>query len=165
MFTDAIGREWQLATAQLDFVMPERFGLEYTDESGQKQTPVMIHRAIAGSLERFLSVIIEHFAGAFPLWLAPVQVVIIPVSDKFNDYGHEVLECLQNEGIRVELDNDSETLGKRIRVAQKAKIPYMLVVGEKEMTDKTVSVRSRDNGDDGVIDVDDLIIKLKTEIK
>ncbi len=165
MFTDAIGREWQLATAQLDFVMPERFELEYTDESGQKQTPVMIHRAIAGSLERFLSVIIEHFAGAFPLWLAPVQVVIIPVSDKFNDYGHEVLECLQNEGIRVELDNDSETLGKRIRVAQKAKIPYMLVVGEKEMTDKTVSVRSRDNGDDGVIDVDDLIIKLKTEIK
>ena len=164
MFTDAIGREWQLATAQLDFVMPERFGLEYTDENGDKQTPVMIHRAIAGSLERFLSVIIEHFAGAFPLWLSPVQAVVIPVSDKFNDYGQSVVERLQSEGFRVELDNDSETLGKRIRVAQKSKIPYMLVVGEKEVADDTVAVRSRDNGDEGVVSVDDFISKLKKEI-
>jgi len=165
MFTDAIGREWQLATAQLDFVMPERFGLEYTDETGEKQTPVMIHRAIAGSLERFLSVIIEHFAGAFPLWLSPVQAVVIPVSDKFNDYGQSVVERLQAEGFRAELDNDSETLGKRIRVAQKAKTPYMLVVGEKEVNDKTVAVRSRDNGDEGVINVDEMITKMQTELK
>ncbi len=164
MFTDAIGREWQLATAQLDFVMPERFGLEYTDENGNKQTPVMIHRAIAGSLERFLSVIIEHFAGAFPLWLSPVQAVVIPVSDKFNDYGQSVVERLQSEGFRVELDDDSETLGKRIRIAQKSKIPYMLVVGEKEVADNTVAVRSRDNGDEGIIRVDDFIKKIKKEI-
>ena len=164
MFTDAIGREWQLATAQLDFVMPERFGLEYTDENGNKQTPVMIHRAIAGSLERFLSVIIEHFAGAFPLWLSPVQAVVIPVSDKFNDYGQSVVERLQSEGFRVELDDDSETLGKRIRIAQKSKIPYMLVVGEKEVADNTVAVRSRDNGDEGIISVDDFIKKIKKEI-
>ncbi len=164
MFTDAIGREWQLATAQLDFVMPERFELEYVDEHGEKQTPVMIHRAIAGSLERFLSVIIEHFAGAFPLWLSPVQAVVIPISDKFNDYGQSVVERLQAEGFRIELDNDSETLGKRIRVAQKARIPYMLVVGEKEVTDNTVSVRGRDNGDEGVIDIDKFIEKIKQEI-
>ncbi len=164
MFTDAIGREWQLATAQLDFVMPERFGLEYTDENGDKQTPVMIHRAIAGSLERFLSVIIEHFAGAFPFWLSPIQAVVIPVSDKFNDYGQSIVERLQSEGFRVELDNDSETLGKRIRVAQKAKTPYMLVVGEKEVADGTVAVRSRDNGDEGVTSVDDFIKKIQKEI-
>ncbi len=165
MFTDAIGREWQLATAQLDFVMPERFELEYVDEHGEKQTPVMIHRAIAGSLERFLSVIIEHFAGAFPLWLSPVQVIVIPVSDKFNDYGQSVVERLQQESFRADLDNDSETLGKRIRVAQKAKIPYMLVVGEKEVAANTVSVRGRDNGDEGVIDIDKFIEKIKQEIK
>jgi len=165
MFTDAIGREWQLATAQLDFVMPERFGLEYTDENGDKQTPIMLHRAIAGSLERFLSVIIEHFAGAFPLWLSPVQAVVIPVSDKFNDYGQSVIERLQAEGFRAELDNDSETLGKRIRAAQKVKTPYMLVVGEKEVADTTVAIRSRDNGDEGVISIDDFIEKMKKEIK
>ncbi len=164
MFTDAIGREWQLATAQLDFVMPERFGLEYTDENGDKETPVMIHRAIAGSLERFLSVIIEHFAGAFPLWLSPIQVVIMPVSDKFNNYAKKVETRLIASGIRTELDNDSETLGKRIRVAQKAKTPYMLVVGEKEVADSTVAVRSRDNGDEGVVSIDDFIEKLKQEI-
>jgi len=164
MFTDAIGREWQLATAQLDFIMPKRFELEYVDENGEKQTPVMIHRAIAGSLERFLSVIIEHFAGAFPLWLSPVQAVVIPVSDKFDDYGQSIVERLQTEGFRAELDNDSETLGKRIRVAQKAKTPYMLVVGEKEVTNNTVAVRSRDNGDEGVIDIDDFVQKMKEEI-
>ncbi len=164
MFTDALGREWQLATAQLDFVMPERFGLEYTDENGDKQTPVMIHRAIAGSLERFLSVIIEHFAGAFPLWLSPVQAVVIPVSDKFDDYGKNVVEKLQQAGFRAELDNDSETLGKRIRVAQKVKTPYMLIVGEKEITDNTVAVRSRDNGDEGVISIDEMIAKMQEEI-
>lgn len=163
MFKDALGREWQLATAQLDFVMPERFGLEYTDEKGEKQTPVMLHRAIAGSLERFLSVMIEHFAGAFPFWLSPVQVAIIPVSDKFNGYGKEVADQFTVAGMRVELYDESETLGKRIRIAQKEHVPYMLVVGEKEMTDKTVAVRTRENGDEGTVTVDELIAKLVEE--
>lgn len=157
MFKDAIGREWQLATAQLDFVMPERFGLRYTDATGAEQTPVMIHRAIAGSLERFLSVIIEHFAGAFPLWLAPTQAVIIPVSEKFADYAERVRAQLSAANLRVTVDNQSDTLGKRIRAAQKEKIPYMLIVGEKEVADGTVSVRSRDDGDDGVHTVADFI--------
>jgi threonyl-tRNA synthetase len=163
MFRDAIGREWQLATAQLDFVMPERFGLEYTDETNTKQTPVMLHRAIAGSLERFLSVIIEHFAGAFPFWLSPVQVVVIPVSDKFNDYGKDVCDRLTQENFRVELYSQSETLGKRIRIAQKEKTPYILVVGEKEVADKTVSIRSQKNDDEGTTSVDDLITKLRSQ--
>ncbi len=157
MFKDAIGREWQLATAQLDFVMPERFGLRYTDATGTEQTPVMIHRAIAGSLERFLSVIIEHFAGAFPLWLAPTQAVIIPVSEKFADYAERVRAQLSAANLRVTVDNQSDTLGKRIRTAQKEKIPYMLIVGEKEVTDGTVSVRSRDDGDGGTHTVADFI--------
>ncbi len=160
MFRDAIGREWQLATAQLDFVMPERFGLEYTDEANSKQTPVMIHRAIAGSLERFLSVIIEHFAGAFPLWLSPVQIAVIPVSEKFNDYGKSVCDALSEAEFRTELYDQSETLGKRIRLAEKEKMPYILVVGEKEVADKTVSVRSRDNGDEGVVALTSFISKL-----
>lgn len=146
LFKDAIGREWQLATAQLDFVMPERFGLSYVDADGAAQTPVMIHRAIAGSLERFLSVMIEHFAGAFPLWLSPVQVVVIPVSEKFAAYARDVHEALVAADVRAAIDDSAETLGKRIRAAQKEKIPYMLVVGEKEVADGTVAVRSRDDG-------------------
>ena len=164
MFKDAIGREWQLATAQLDFVMPARFGLSYTDADGAERTPVMIHRAIAGSLERFLSVIIEHFAGAFPLWLAPVQVVVIPVSDKFADYAATVHTKLTAADIRATLDNQSDTLGKRIRNAQKEKIPYMVVVGEKEVADGTVSVRSRDDGDGGVHTVDDFLVILHNQL-
>lgn len=146
LFKDAIGREWQLATAQLDFVMPERFRLSYVDADGAAQTPVMIHRAIAGSLERFLSVMIEHFAGAFPLWLSPVQVVVIPVSEKFAAYARDVHEALVAADVRAAIDDSAETLGKRIRAAQKEKIPYMLVVGEKEVADGTVAVRSRDDG-------------------
>lgn len=165
MFKDAIGREWQLATAQLDFVMPARFGLSYTDANGTERTPVMIHRAIAGSLERFLSVIIEHFAGAFPLWLAPVQVVVIPVSDKFADYAAAVHAQLTTADIRATLDNQSDTLSKRIRNAQKEKIPYMVVVGEKEIADGTVSVRSRDDGDSGVHTVDAFIDALHKQLK
>ncbi len=161
MFKDAIGREWQLATAQLDFVMPERFALRYTDAAGEEQTPVMIHRAIAGSLERFLSVIIEHFAGAFPLWLAPTQVVIIPVSEKFADYAESVRAQLEAADLRVTVNNQSDTLGKRIRTAQKEKIPYMLIVGEKEIADSTVSVRSRDDGDAGVHTVTSFIATIQ----
>jgi len=161
MFKDALGREWQLATAQLDFVQPERFELEYTDSEGEKKRPVMIHRAIAGSMERFLSVIIEHFAGAFPLWLSPVQMTIIPVTSDFDDYGREVRQKLQREGFRVELSNESETLGKRVRSAQKAKIPYMLVVGEKETKTGGVGVRSRELGDEGEILLDEFIAHAK----
>lgn len=161
MFRDAIGREWQLATAQLDFVMPTRFGLEYTDEKNEKQTPVMIHRAIAGSLERFLSVIIEHFAGAFPLWLSPTQIVVIPVSDKFIDYAREIESHLLSAGYRTELYTQSDTLGKRIRLAQNEKIPYMLIIGEKEMNDRTISIRSRDCGDEGISDISSFITKLQ----
>ncbi len=157
MFKDALGRERQLGTAQLDFVMPQRFGLTYTDADGNKQTPVMIHRAIAGSLERFMAIAIEHFAGAFPFWLAPVQVVIIPVSDTFADYGATVLAILRDSNIRAELRNDAETLGRRIRAAQKEKIPYMLIVGEKEVAAQTVAVRSRDTGDEGSATVDAFI--------
>ena len=161
MFRDAIGREWQLATAQLDFIMPERFKLEYTDETNTKQTPVMLHRAIAGSLERFLSVIIEHFAGAFPLWLSPVQIAVIPVSEKFSDYAQTVVDQLRKKDYRVDLYGESDSLGKRIRRGQNEKVPYMLVVGEKEATDKTVAIRSRDNGDQGVVSVEEFLSQIK----
>ncbi len=164
MFKDALDREWQLATIQLDFVQPERFNLEYTDIDGEKKRPVMIHRAIAGSLERFLSVIIEHFAGAFPLWLSPVQMTIIPVTSDFDEYGTEVRRKLQREGFRVEISNESETLGKRIKLAQAAKTPYMLIVGEKESKTGSVAVRSREDGDQGEIILDDFIEQTKSII-
>ncbi len=141
VFKDALGREWQLATVQVDFVQPERFKLEYTNENGEKERPVMIHRAVAGSLERFMSVIIEHFAGAFPSWLAPVQAQILPVSDKHEEYAQEVVKQIQSSGGRVEIIPASETLGKRIREGQMMKIPYLLVVGDTEAEEKTVTVR------------------------
>ena len=140
-FRDAIGREWQLATVQVDFVQPERFGLEYINEQGEKERPIMIHRAVAGSLERFLSVIIEHFAGAFPVWLAPVQAQILPVADAHANYASEVRSTLKAAGIRAELIAADETLGKRIREGQVKKIPYLLVVGEQEAADGSVTVR------------------------
>lgn len=164
MFKDAIGREWQLATAQLDFVMPERFGLEYTDNEGNKQTPVMIHRAVAGSLERFMAVIIEHFAGNFPLWLAPQQVAIIPVSEAHNEYASEIFKSLQEAGLRVEMDDSSESMGKKIRQAKKMKLPYFIVIGDKEIETKTVTLESRDTGEPVVISVNELLDKLHTEM-
>ena len=162
---DSLGRQWQLSTIQFDFNLPERFKMSFTNNKGAEEQPYMIHRALFGSIDRFMGILIEHYAGAFPLWLSPVQAVVIPVSDKFNDYGKDVVNKLCEEGFRVKLDNDSETLGKRIRVAQKAKIPYMLVVGEKEVTDNTLAVRSRDNGDEGVISIGDFIKKMKKEVK
>jgi len=141
MAVDALGREWQLATPQLDFVQPKRFGLTYIDEEGKEQTPVMIHFALMGSIERFLSVYIEHTAGAFPLWLAPVQATIIPVSEKFTTYGKKLREEFLANNIRATLANADETLGKRIREAEVQKIPYILVVGEKEKQNATVNVR------------------------
>ncbi len=164
MFKDSLEREWQLATIQLDFSMPERFELKYTDKDGSIKTPVMIHRAIAGSLERFLSVIIEHLAGEFPLWLSPLQIMIIPVSEKFNTYGEEVLAKMKEANIRVEIDTSNDTLGKRIRGAEIQKTPYVLVVGGKEAEAKTVSVRSREKGDEGAIELDKFIGNIKDEV-
>lgn len=142
--TDSIGRTWQCGTIQLDFQLPQRFEAEYIGENGQKYRPIMIHRVVFGSIERFIGILIEHFAGKFPLWLAPVQVRVLPVSDKFMDYGREVADALKAKHIRVELDERNEKLGYKIREARKDRIPYMLIVGAKEEEQKMVSVRKRD---------------------
>jgi len=163
MFKDAIGREWQLATVQLDFIMPERFGLEFTNDKGEKETPVMIHRAIAGSLERFLSVMIEHFAGAFPTWLSPVQVHILPVADVHMKYAQKLLGQCKEAGIRVEISEPSDSLGKRIRLGKTQKVPYLLVVGDEEENNNTVSIESRDAGKLDAESIDEFIKRIKTE--
>ncbi len=165
MFKDALGRETQLATVQLDFATPKRFELVYTDSEGNEMNPVMIHRAIFGSFERFIMILIEHFAGAFPLWLAPEQVRIIPVSDKFNEYGEKVKAQLMEAGLRVTLDDASESLGKRIRNAEVMKVPYVLVVGEKEVKSKMVAVRKYGKGDLGSKQADELVTTLVKSIK
>lgn len=165
MFKDSIGREWQLATVQLDFSMPERFGLKYIDNNGHTETPIMIHRAIAGSLERFMSVIIEHYAGAFPFWLSPIQAVIIPVGEKFNDYGEKVLAELKNSGIRAEMDKNNETLGKKIRANKTKKIPYLLVVGEKEKEAGTVAVNFRDKEKQETLPTEEFVKLVQKEIE
>ncbi len=164
MFKDAIGRERQLATAQLDFVMPKRFGLEYTDNEGKKQTPVMIHRAIAGSLERFMAIMIEHFAGNFPLWLCPMQIAVIPVADVHAEYATEVAEILLQQNFRVDLDTSNESMGKKIRNAKKMKLPYFIVIGDKEVEGKTLTLESRDTGESISITIDELMTKLNTEV-
>ncbi len=164
MFKDALGRETQLATIQLDFAMPKRFELTYTDKDGSDKSPVMIHRAILGSFERFMMLLIEHFAGAFPLWLAPEQVRIVPVSDKFNEYAKSVHEKLHKEGVRVKLDDDSESLGKRIRTAEKLKVPMIMVVGEKEQQSNSVAIRRHGVGDEGSKSLDEAISSILEEI-
>ena len=160
MAYDALGREWQLATIQLDFNQPARFGLEYTDKDGTKKTPVMIHRAILGSVERFMSVLIEHFAGAFPVWLAPVQVQIIPIAEKHVDYGQKLVQLLKEKGLRAEIDDHNETMQSKIRAAQVQKIPYMFVVGDREMENNQVSVRLRSGESYSAQNVADTIDKL-----
>ncbi len=159
MVTDAMDREWQVATIQLDFNQPARFNLTYTDKDGQSKQAVMIHRAIYGSLERFLSVLIEHFAGDFPLWLAPVQVAILPISEKFADYGRAVATKLQSQAIRAWVDESSESIGKKIRTAETQKIPLMLIVGQKEIDSQAVSVRARKDGDQGSMSLEELTNK------
>jgi threonyl-tRNA synthetase len=156
MVKDSLGREWQFSTIQLDFNMPKRFDLKYITEQGVKKTPVMVHRAFMGSIERFMAMLIEHYAGAFPLWLAPEQVWIVPVSDKFVDYANKVKEQLQSTipSSRVVIKSENETLGKKIREGETQKIPYLLVVGEKEKTKATVSPRKRGKGDLGPMKVD-----------
>lgn len=159
MFKDSLEREWQLGTVQIDFVMPERFGLEYTGEDGKKEQPVMIHRAIAGSLERFMSIIIEHFAGSFPVWLSPVQAVLLPVGGAHKEYAREILGELKKRGVRAELDERDESLGKRIRDARVAKTPYLLVVGEKEVSSNTVTAEGRE-GSLGSMNIEGFIERL-----
>lgn len=164
---DALGRKWQLATIQLDFQQPARFELEYVSDDGSRKTPVVIHRAILGSFERFMAIIIEQFAGSFPLWLAPVQVKVIAISEKHVDYAHEVAKKLEQMllGIRVEIDERNESMGKKIREAAKQKIPYLAVVGDKEIEDKAVAVRGRGDQDLGSISIDEFAKRLKEEIE
>ena len=162
---DCIGRTWQCGTIQLDFQLPQRFELEYIGADGEKHRPIMIHRVVFGSIERFIGILIEHFAGAFPTWLAPVQVKVLPISEKYMDYAENVKKKLDEAGIRVELDTRSEKIGYKIREAQQAKIPYMLVVGQKEEEDGTVAVRSRAAGDEGTKSLDAFITDIQKEIE
>ena len=161
----AIGKEFTLATNQVDFAVPEKFGLEYVDEEGNSQTPLCIHRAPLGTHERFIGFLIEHFGGNFPLWLAPVQVMVLPLSDKFIDYANFVVKSLKDEGIRVKLNDRSDKIGSKIRQAELDKVNYMLIVGEKESTDGTVSIRKRFDGDLGVKPLDDYKKLIVDEIK
>ena len=162
---DCLGREWQMGTVQVDFQLPLRFNLSYIDSDGNKKTPILIHRALFGSFERFIGIITEHFAGAFPVWLSPVQVKVMPISDSQIPYAKEVLKTLENEGIRVELDDRQEKIGYKIREAQLQKLPYMLILGEKEVEAKAVGVRVRKEGDIGKMSLDDFINRVKEDVK
>ena len=165
MFRDAIGKEIQIPTVQIDFATPKRFGLSYTDKNGKPKTPVMVHRAILGSYERLIALLIEHYAGAFPLWLSPVQVAVIPISEKHDDYAKKIEKQLKDNNIRIELKNQNETLGKKIREAETQKISYLLIVGDKEISANTVSIRQRGKGDMGQMELDKFLNKIKQEIK
>jgi threonyl-tRNA synthetase len=165
MSKDSIGREWQLSTIQLDFIIPKRFNLSYIDAEGKEVVPVMIHRAIIGSPERFLGVLIEHYAGAFPVWLSPVQVVILPISEKFKEYASSIEVLLNASNIRVEINDSANSLGKRIREAEKQKTPYMIVVGEKEEKENLVAIRKRGVKQQEVLAVGEFIKKIKKEIE
>ena len=161
---DSIGRTWQCGTIQLDFQLPQRFELEYIGKDGEKHRPIVIHRVIFGSIERFIGILIEHFAGKFPTWLAPVQVKVLPISDKFADYAEEVKKELEANDIRVEIDHRSEKIGYKIREARNERVPYMVVIGEKEETEKTIALRSRQNGDEGSTTVKELIDRITKEV-
>lgn len=161
---DSIGRTWQCGTIQLDFQMPERFDLTYVGPDGEKHRPVMIHRVVFGSIERFIAILTEHFAGAFPPWLAPVQVKILPIIDKHHEYAYELQKLLEEKNMRVEIDTRNEKIGYKIREAQMEKVPYMLVIGDKEMENRAVAVRSRKDGDLGSMSVNDFVGKLEAEV-
>jgi len=165
MTKDSLGREWQVATIQLDVNMPERFDLTCVNEKGEKERIVMIHAAIMGSLERFLSILLEHTQGKFPLWLSPVQVKILPIGEAHFEYAKGVFEKLKSEDIRVELDESNESLGKKIRNAKTEKVPYMLVIGDKEVLENKVTLESRSDEKLGQVGIEDLVSKLKQEIK
>ena len=161
---DCLGRTWQCGTIQLDFQLPLRFELEYIGADGEKHRPIMIHRVAFGSIERFIGILIEHFAGAFPTWLSPVQVKVLPISDKYLEYGEKVLAELKEAGIRAEIDTRAEKIGYKIREAQMNKIPYMLVVGAKEEEEGVVAVRSRFAGDEGQKTLSEFVDAVKEEI-
>jgi threonyl-tRNA synthetase len=161
---DAIGRLWQLSTVQFDFTLPRRFELEYIAEDGKSHQPLMVHRALYGSIERFFGILIEHYAGAFPVWLAPVQAIVLPITDKQNAYAKDVLRRLKDAGFRAELDERSEKVNLKIREAQLQKIPYMLVVGEREAQAGQVSVRNRKAGDQGAIPLDEFVARLSANV-
>lgn len=163
MVKDALGRSWQLGTIQVDYQLPQRFELEYVGADNQKHTPVMIHRAPFGSLERFVAVLIEHCAGNFPLWLAPEQIAVLPISERFNEYGQKVLDTLKNSDIRGFLDDRNEKIGRKIRDAEVSKVPFMLLVGEKEALEGKVAVRKHGEGDKGVMDLNDFVAQFSHE--
>jgi threonyl-tRNA synthetase len=162
---DAIGRPWQLSTVQFDFTLPKRFDLEFIGQDGYAHQPVMLHRALLGSIERFLGVLVEHYAGAFPIWLAPVQAVLIPISERHQEYARHVMRRLEDAGLRVELDDRNEKMGFKIRAAQTQKIPYMLVIGDRESQAGNVSVRNRFQGDEGAQSLGSFMEKIEGFIK
>ncbi len=165
MVKDALGRPWQCATVQCDFALPERFNLTYVSKDGKKERPVMLHRVVLGSIERFIGTLIEHYAGNFPVWLAPTQVAVIPITDRVHDYTRKIFNMLQEEGIRVELDERNEKLQYKIREKELQKVPYMLIAGDREKENNTVSLRARKQGDAGSIKLNDFINRVKQEIK
>ena len=160
---DSLGRSWQCGTIQLDFQLPQRFELEYIGSDGGKHRPIVIHRVIFGSIERFIGILIEHFAGKFPVWLSPIQVKVLPISDSFMEYGHEVIDKLRKYGIRCEIDNRSEKIGYKIREARNVRIPYMIIVGEKEKNHENISLRSRDMGEEGSTSLEEFITRVLKE--
>jgi len=161
---DSIGRTWQCGTIQLDFQLPQRFELEYIGSDGEKHRPIVIHRVVFGSIERFIGILIEHFAGKFPTWLSPVQVKVLPISDKYSDYSEKVKKELSAVGIRAEIDFRSEKIGYKIREARNERIPYIVVVGEKEEAENKISMRSRKNGDEGILELEELIQRIHEEV-
>ncbi len=165
MVKDALGRRWQLGTIQVDYNLPERFDLEYTGSDNQKHRPVMIHRAPFGSMERFIAVLIEHTAGKFPLWLTPDQVVILPISDKFNDYAYRVASYFKQHDIRTAVDDRNEKIGRKIRDNELKRIPYLLIVGEKEAETEEVSVRKQGEGDKGSMKFTNFAALLNEEVE
>ncbi len=162
---DCLGRRWQCGTIQLDFAMPEKFDLYYIGEDGNRHRPVMLHRTVLGSIERFLGILIEQFAGAFPLWLAPVQVVILPIAERHIDYAREIKDIIFSEEIRVEINDENATLGAKIRKAEVEKVPYLAIIGDREMENRTLSIRKRKKGDIGSFTLDELLKNLKREIE
>jgi threonyl-tRNA synthetase len=161
---DAIGRVWQLSTVQVDPNLPERFGLEFTDRDGQKKRPIMIHRALFGSIERFFAILLEHYAGAFPVWLAPVQVVGIPVADEYADYLGDVVEQLRRAGVRAELDTSDDRMQKKIRTHTTQKVPFQLIAGENDRAGATVSFRFRDGSQENGVAIDEAVSRIRAAI-
>jgi threonyl-tRNA synthetase len=162
---DALHREWQMSTIQFDFNLPERFDMKYVGEDGKDHRPFMVHRALFGSIERFMGVLIEHYGGAFPTWLAPTQVVIIPVSQNFSDYAEKIEAKLKEKNIKVSVDARNEKIGYKIRESETQKIPYMLIVGEKEVESETISIRKHKEGDLGTFKIEEFISNITTEIE